>query len=63
VYLNKSVWPYHFGDCPLITRVSVLQPSSRQTLLVKARWSISNATGVRVTKGMYVISLAFTQWM
>jgi hypothetical protein len=33
------------------------------TLLVKSRWSINNALGVGVTRGMYSISLAFKRYM
>jgi hypothetical protein len=40
-----------------------MQISTRQTLLVNARRSISNAMGVWVTSGMYAISLAFTRHM
>ena len=36
-----------------------LQPSSPQTLLVKAWWLISNTKGVRVTRAMGSVSLAF----
>jgi len=32
-----------------------LQPSSRQTLLGKSQWPISNATGVRIMRGMFKI--------
>jgi hypothetical protein len=35
------------------------QPSSQQTLLVKSWWLISNAKGVRVTRDMGSVSLAF----
>jgi hypothetical protein len=40
-----------------------LQPSSRQTLLGKSQWPMSNATGVRIMRGMSAVSCAFKRHM
>jgi hypothetical protein len=40
-----------------------LQPSSRPTLLGQSPWPISNATGVRIMRGMSAVSCAFKRHM
>jgi hypothetical protein len=40
-----------------------LQPSSRPTLVGQSQWPISNATGVRILRGMSAVSCAFKRQM